>query len=517
MTTSLADAVTALRSSRPDLEVVRRGDARLVDATHDSRQVQPGWMYCAVRGATVDGHDLVDDAVAAGAAALLVEQEQDVDVPQARVPSVREAMGHVAAAIHDRPSEALRVVGVTGTNGKTTVTFLLEAAFGMAAQGTGVVGTIETRIHGVAQPGVRTTPEGTDLQRLLATMRARGVDAVAMEVSSHGLAQYRVDGTDFDVAVFTNLSQDHLDFHGTLEDYFRAKARLFTPALAQRAVICVDDDWGRRLARETSIPVLTFGRSGDADVEVAEVVADATGTRCRLRGAVDVEIRSRLLGEVNAMNAAAAYLAARESGIDPDAALTGVAACRGVPGRFEPIDGGQPFTVIVDYAHTPDALDSALTSVRKLAGAGARVHVVIGAGGDRDRGKRREMGRIAAAAGRAVLTSDNPRSEDPRRILEQVAAGARSVPGADVDVEPDRRRAIHAAIADAGPGDVVVIAGKGHETGQEIGGQVLPFDDRDVAREALAAAGWGRGGANRDGGRQAAGASASEGAPGSPA
>ncbi|MGH3441401.1 MAG: Mur ligase family protein, partial [Nitriliruptorales bacterium] len=303
MSITLAEAVADLASVFPSGDVERHGDTDVVDATHDSRQVRSGWLYCAVPGGTVDGHEFASEAVASGAAALLVERRLGLDVPQVVVPSVRRATGPVAAAIHGRPSERVLLVGVTGTNGKTTSTYLLEAVFGAAAMGTGVIGTVETRIHGTAQPGVRTTPEGTDLQRLLATMYDRGVDAVSMEVSSHGLAQHRIDGAVFDVAVFTNLSQDHLDFHGSMEAYYGAKARLFTPALSRGAVVCVDDDWGRRLAREAAVPVTTFGTAADAHVRVTDIESGLDGTRCRLAGGGhDVELFTVLVGAHNALN-----------------------------------------------------------------------------------------------------------------------------------------------------------------------------------------------------------------------
>ncbi|MFN2557752.1 MAG: UDP-N-acetylmuramoyl-L-alanyl-D-glutamate--2,6-diaminopimelate ligase [Nitriliruptorales bacterium] len=491
MSVSLAEVVASLSAGPRPLAVRRRGDAELVDATHDSRQVRSGWLFCATSGANRDGHDFAGSAVEAGAAALLVERWLDLDIPQARVPSVRQAMGPVAAAIHGHPSDRLQVVGVTGTNGKTTTTLLLEAAFGAAGLGTGVIGTIETRIHGAAHPGGRTTPEATDLQRLLATMESRGVDAVAMEVSSHGLHQHRVDGTNYRVAVFTNLSQDHLDYHGTLEVYYETKARLFRPEFAQQGVVCVDDEWGRRLAREATVQLTTFGTSPEAEVRVLDVVAGLHGTQCRVVGpGTNVLLHTPLLGAHNALNVAAAYLAAIGVGVPSNAAVAGIAACEGVRGRLEPVGSLQPFAVLVDYAHTPDALARAVAACRGLAQPGGRVHVVVGCGGERDRSKRTPMGRIAAEADRAVLTSDNPRSEDPHAILAEVSAGAMSVDGSEVLVEPDRRRAIAAAIAGASPGDVVLVAGKGHETTQELADRVVPFDDRAVAAEVLAELGW---------------------------
>jgi UDP-N-acetylmuramoyl-L-alanyl-D-glutamate--2,6-diaminopimelate ligase len=488
----------ALARALPDAQ--RRGDdVVLRDATHDSRQAGPGTLFCAVPGATADGHDHAPAAVAAGAAALLVERWLDrLDVPQLRVPSVRAAMGPAAALVHDHPSRDLTVVGVTGTNGKTTTTYLLEAAFGAAGRGTGAIGTVETRIHGEAQPGVRTTPEGTDLQRLLARMRVQGVEAVAMEVSSHGLALQRVDGTRFAVATFTNLSQDHLDFHGTLDAYFEAKARLFTPELSDRGVVCIDDAWGRELAGRAGVPVATFGRADDADHRIVSVEADLDGTTAVVvgRDGGRTRLRTQLVGAYNLVNAVGAWLAAVAAGVDADAAAAGIAACDGVPGRLERVDRGQPFAVLVDYAHTPDALAHVLQATRALAAGGGRLHLVVGCGGDRDRGKRPLMGAVAARADRAVLTSDNPRSEDPAAIIRSMVAGAdearRGGAAAEIVVEPDRRAAIAAALAAAGPGDVVVIAGKGHETGQTFADRTVPFDDREVAVACLRDAGYDR-------------------------
>jgi UDP-N-acetylmuramoyl-L-alanyl-D-glutamate--2,6-diaminopimelate ligase len=475
--------------------VERRGaDVEVVDATHDSRQVAPGWVFCAVPGTTQDGHDHAGRAVGQGAAALLVERWLDLDVPQLKVPSVRAAMGPLAAAIHDRPSRQLTVIGITGTNGKTTAAYLVEAAAAACGVGTGVIGTVETRIHGETQPGVRTTPEGTDLQRLLRRMHGRGVDTVAMEVSSHGLDMHRVDGTRFAVGVFSNLSQDHLDWHGTMEDYYAAKARLFTPALTERGVVCVDDAWGRRLLDDTEVPVVSVAteRPGaDADHVVVSRAVDLAGGRAVVRGpAGEREVRTRLVGDFNLTNAVLAEVAAIEAGLDPEASRRGIAACPGVPGRLEPVDSEHGPTVLVDYAHTSDAIEHLIRSVRDLLDDAQRLHIVIGCGGDRDRGKRPLMGAAAMAADVAVLTSDNPRSESPQAILDAMVAGARQAAGqgasAELHVEIDRRRAIEHAIGAAAPDDVVLVAGKGHETGQEVAGEILPFDDRVVAAEVLA-------------------------------
>jgi UDP-N-acetylmuramoyl-L-alanyl-D-glutamate--2,6-diaminopimelate ligase len=494
MSATLADVAAELRRSE------RHGDDVLVDdATHDSRQVGPGTLFCAIRGARADGHDHAAAAVAQGASALLVERWLDLPVPQLKVPSVRAAAGPAAAVVHGHPSRELRVVGITGTNGKTTTAYLVEAAFAAAGQGVGVIGTVETRIHGETQPGVRTTPEGTDLQRLLRRMHTRGVDAVAMEVSSHGLDLRRVDGTTFAVAAYTNLSQDHLDWHGSMEAYLAAKARLFTPGFAPQGVVFLDGPWARRLLELARIPVTTVGTDPDADIRLVDVELSIGGGRGTLAWNDEpVAVHTCLPGRFNLDNAALALVAAVTAGVPVAAAAAGIAASPGAPGRLERVERGQPFTVLVDYAHTPEAIAQVVTTLRALGGGG-RVLVVLGAGGDRDRGKRAAMGAAAATADVAILTSDNPRSEDPQRILAAVVAGAREATTAgapaELVIETDRREAIAAALDAAGPGDVVVIAGKGHETGQELADRVVPFDDRLVAATLLEAAGWQVGGA----------------------
>ncbi len=486
-----------------------RGQATLSDATHDSRTAGPGVLFCAIRGATTDGHEHAAAAVDRGASALLVDHWLDeLEVAQVRVPDTRAATGPAASVVHDDPSHELLVVGVTGTNGKTTTSYLLEHAFAAAGLGSGVIGTIEARIHGERVPGVRTTPEGTDLQRLLRRMHDRGVDAVAMEASSHGLSLHRVDGIRFAVAVFLNLTQDHLDFHADMEDYFRAKARLFTPALSRRGVVCVEDEWGRRLARESGVPVTTLARTGthgdvvpDWRIENLEVGPAGSIFDLVARDGDTHHVTTSLVGDVNAVNAAAAWLAAVTAGVGPDEATAGIAACPGVPGRMQVVpgsdDAGRP-TVLVDYAHTPDAVEQAIRITRGLTSG--RVVVVLGCGGDRDRGKRAPMGAATTRADVAVLTSDNPRSEDPAIILDAMEAGAREAlaAGASSEVlrEPDREAAIALAIGRAGEGDIVLVAGKGHETGQAFADRTVPFDDVEVAGRLLADAGGQAGRAN---------------------
>ncbi|HEX8803463.1 MAG TPA: UDP-N-acetylmuramoyl-L-alanyl-D-glutamate--2,6-diaminopimelate ligase, partial [Acidimicrobiales bacterium] len=452
------------------------GDPEIRSVVHDTRAVGPGALFCCVRGSRVDGHDLAADALAAGAAALLVERELDVPVPQLVVPDVRAALGPVAAAFWGHPSHDLAVVGVTGTSGKTTVTHLVRAVLEAAGLPCAVIGTLS---------GARTTPEGPELQAQLAAERDAGRRAVAMEVSSHGLDLHRVDATRFAVAVFTNLSHDHLDFHRTMEAYFDAKARLFTPGFTRRAVVCADDAWGRRLAARiaaagTGVEVHPYGLADAADLRTGP-----DGATFAWRGH---PVQLRLAGRFNVTNALAAATAAALLDVPDDVVARGLSVAEPVPGRFEAVAAGQPFTVLVDYAHKPDALDQALASARELVGPGGRLAVVFGCGGDKDTAKRPVMGEVAARrADRVVITSDNPRSEDPRAIISDVQNGV--PPGASVVAEPDRGRAIELAVREARPGDVVLIAGKGHETTQVIGREQIPFDDRAVAREVLAATG----------------------------
>ena len=477
----------------------------LADVTHDSRDAGPGVLFAARPGERVDGHDFVADAVAAGSPAVLVQRRVDHDVPQLVTRSVSDALGAVSAAIHDHPSQELLLLGVTGTSGKTTTTYLLEAILAAAGHRTGLVGTVETRIGDTVVPGVRTTPEATDLQRLFHTMLRAGVDAAAMEVSSHGLALGRVAGSRFAVVGFTNLSHDHLDFHDSLEEYFETKAMLFTRDYAGIGVVNVDPaaeagdaggaaahgaSWGRRLADAAPIDVVTISTAGSsADVVAEDLRLNATESRfvARLRSGV-YPARVRIPGQFNVANALLALAMAEAAGIDAEVAVEGLAQLQGVPGRMEAVDVGQACTVLVDYAHKPDALAKVLATARGLTDG--RLIVVVGCGGDRDAGKRPEMGKAAAAlADVAVLTSDNPRSEEPHAILADMAVGANTVPDADVRLEVDRRAAIGLALDAAEAGDVVVIAGKGHETYQELAQRTVPFDDRAVAREHLLAGG----------------------------
>jgi len=452
-----------------------RGDPASTDVsaiTHDSRAVVPGSLFCCVPGANVDGHEFAGQAVEAGAVALLDEHVVPVEVTQVVVAEARAAMAPVAAAFFGHPSRHLQVVGVTGTNGKTTTVHLLGAVFEAAGRPAGVIGTLT---------GERTTPEAPELQARLASFRDEGATAVAMEVSSHALALHRADAVWFSVAVFTNLSQDHLDFHETMEEYFAAKARLFDPARAALAVVNADDAHGRLLLESAPVPMVPYSLADARDLRVGPTMSTFTW-----RGA---DVRLGLGGRVNVANALAAATAAHELGIGSLDIARGLSSAGPVPGRYEAVDAGQPFAVLVDYAHTPDGLEQLLRSVRETTQG--RALVVFGAGGDRDRDKRPAMGEVATRlADEAVLTSDNPRSEDPNSIIDAVRAGA-STSGV-LHVEPDRRAAIAYALGRAVGGDVVVIAGKGHETTQQFADRVVDFDDRAVAREELARMGWTR-------------------------
>jgi UDP-N-acetylmuramoyl-L-alanyl-D-glutamate--2,6-diaminopimelate ligase len=460
--------------------VVGRAQVEVRDLAYDARAARPGSLFFCVPGLTADGHDFAAEAVANGAVALVVERPLDLPVPQLVVLDARAAMAVAADEFFDRPTEQLAVAGVTGTSGKTTTAFLLYAVLAAAGRRPGLLGTIETRVDGERRPAVRTTAEAIDLQRLFREMLDAGDRSCAMEATSHGSALRRLDRVRFRALVFTNLSQDHLDFHADMEDYFQAKRRLFVGDDPPPAAVNVADPYGRRLAEELRArgqPLVTFGFADDADIRPDALELSGRETTLAAGG---VRLRTRLRGRFNVENVLGAVAAARLLALPDDAVARGVASLAGVPGRFETIEAGQPFTVVVDYAHKPGALENVLRAARELTSG--RVLCVFGCGGERDRGKRPLMGRIASAlADVAIVTADNPRGEDPLAIIEEVVAGMEGEP----EVEPDRRRAIERACELAGPGDVVVIAGKGHERGQEVAGQVLPFDDREVAAESL--------------------------------
>jgi UDP-N-acetylmuramoyl-L-alanyl-D-glutamate--2,6-diaminopimelate ligase len=455
--------LTRLLEPLQPLQVVGEASVEVVDLAYDSRAVGEGTLFFCVPGARIDGHEYAQRAIEAGAAALVVERPLSVAVPQVVVADVREAMALAAAEFFGHPTKELEVAAVTGTNGKTTTTFLLHAILDAAGRRPGLLGTIEIRVGGEARPAYRTTPEAIDLQRTFREMLDRGDRSCALEATSHGSHYRRLLGTRFASLVFTNLTQDHLDLHGSMDEYFEAKRRLFLEEPRPPAAINVADPWGRRLAEDRP-DALTYGLTEDA-----ELGPDA------LEG-IDLKLKGRF----NVENALAAMAGARLLGIGDEDIAAGLERLEGVPGRFESVDEGQPFTVLVDYAHTPDSLENVLRSARGLTSE--RVICVFGCGGDRDRGKRPVMGRIAGElADLAIVTSDNPRSEDPRAIIDLIVAGART----ELEVEPDRREAIARAIEEARPGDVVLIAGKGHEQGQQFRDRTVPFDDREVAREAL--------------------------------
>ena len=478
--------------------------------THDSRRVSPGWLFAALTGQTTDGHAYIPAAVAAGAAAILGEKpapEGWTGVPYLHCPEARMLLGPIASLVYGRPTAALKVIGVTGTNGKTTLSYLLEAILKEAGLHPGVIGTISYRWAGAEHAAPHTTPEASDLQRLLAQMRSEGVTHVVMEVSSHGLHRGRLEGCLFDVGVFTNLTQDHLDYHGTLEDYFEAKKLLFTrllPASASKepwACINGDDQYGRRLRNEiTAVTTLTYGLGATNEVRAEDVSVTPAG----IWGSVKtpsgfIEIQSQLTGSFNLSNILAAVSAAWVLGIDEEAIARGIAGLSTVPGRLEKITWERG-TVFVDYAHTPDALRNVIEALHALRGAG-RIITLMGCGGDRDKSKRPLMGFEAARGSDfVVVTSDNPRSEDPLEIIGQVeegvcSAGFRRRPAEDCDdsfdraqytIIPDRRKAISAALRMMRPGDILLVAGKGHETYQEIRGVRHAFDDRAATREEIA-------------------------------
>jgi UDP-N-acetylmuramoyl-L-alanyl-D-glutamate--2,6-diaminopimelate ligase len=479
-------------------------DPGITGVTLDSRAVEPGDLYAALPGFRTHGAEFAAQAAAAGAAALLTDPSGEqrcaaTGLPVLVVDDPRGVLGALSDAVYDHPSRDLVVVGITGTNGKTTTSFLVDSGFRADGRTTGLIGTVGTRIGDDAVATVRTTPEAPDVHALLAVMRERGVTHVTMEVSSHALVLGRVDGVRFAAAGFTNLSPDHLDFHRDMDDYFAAKASLFVPARTSRAVVCVDGEYGQRMAEAASsqgVAVTSCSVSGTAAWMVEGLVAVPGGSVMRALGpdGVDVPLEVRLPGDFNVANGILALALLAEAGVDPLVGADGIAACPGVPGRMERIadpEIARGLFAYVDYAHTPDAVERALAAAREVAtsraGRRSRIVAVLGAGGDRDPHKRADMGRAAAAGADVVIvTDDNPRSEDPAAIRAEVLRGAADVPGTRHLEVGDRARAIHLAVALADARDVVLILGKGHEQGQEAAGTVSPFDDRLVLAEALA-------------------------------
>jgi UDP-N-acetylmuramoyl-L-alanyl-D-glutamate--2,6-diaminopimelate ligase len=488
-----------LRAAGVDADLRGDGSVEIRDLAYDSRRVASGTLFFCFPGERTDGHDFALAAVEAGAAGLVVERPLGLDVPQAQVEDARAAMAPIAATFYGDPTSELTVIGVTGTNGKTTTAFLVRHLLEAAGRRCGLLGTVQQVVGREVEEVERTTPEAIDLQRTFERMLEAGDDACAMEVSSHALVLHRADAIHFAVKVFTNLSQDHLDFHADMEDYFAAKRLLFAgeggaPLIELEggiSVLNVDDPYGRRLADELSCgeggECITYSAAGTAaDLSAREVSFDASGSRffC-VTSEGELEVETPLPGEFNVANALAALSVAHALGLDLQTASGALANVAQVPGRFESIDEGQPFAVVVDYAHTPDSLESVLRAARRITPG--RLISVFGAGGDRDREKRPLMGRAGAELSHlAVVTSDNPRSEEPGAIIDQIVGGIPGDARAELAVEQDRRAAIALALGRANEGDTVVIAGKGHEQGQEFeGGRKVPFDDRDVAREEL--------------------------------
>ncbi len=483
--TSPAVALSELAAELPD--GVLRGDALVRSISYDSRKVLDGSLFFALPGTRTDGHDHAAAAVAAGAAAVVVERPLGLPVAQLVVPSVRAAIGPMSAAFYGRPSEKLAVVAVTGTNGKTTTCALVRHCLTSAGVVAGQIGSVGTHFLGRTITSSLTTPQAPDVQWTLCQMVRSGVSAVAMEASSHGLDQQRMDGVRVDVGVFTNLTREHLDYHGTMERYLDAKAKLFEPSRCRAALVCVDDDWGRRLVRRLKIPFTTFGQSPAADVRFSVEERGLAGIAVELRSPEGaLRLTSTLVGRVNGANVVAAYLATRSLGVPSEAAREGLATAPAPPGRFELVDAGQPFLVVVDYAHTPDALAALIATARRIATG--RVTVVLGARGGRDRGKRPETGRVAASADRVFLTTDSPGEEPIADIIRALYKGTLEAETAsEVVVEPDRRAAIDRALEESEAGDVVLIVGRGHEQFQHIGSETVALDDREAARESLLA------------------------------
>jgi UDP-N-acetylmuramoyl-L-alanyl-D-glutamate--2,6-diaminopimelate ligase len=463
------------------------GGVQISALAYDNRRVERGTLFFCVPGFTRDGHDFAADAVANGAVALVVERHLPglEEVPQIRVESVRAAMAPAAANFYRDPTKTLQTVGITGTNGKTTTAFLIRELLEADGRQSGLLGTIKSIIGGHEHEVQRTTPEAIDLQRTFKEMLGAGDRAAAMEVSSHALELRRADAIHFAAAIFTNLTQDHLDFHPTMEAYFAAKRMLFLPNAPGASIVNVDDPYGARLAAELDRPI-TFALRNQADYRATHVITGLAGSEFTVEAPDGpVELKSPLRGEFNVYNVLGALAAARALGIPSDTCRQAIATAGQVPGRFQTVAAGQPFAVLVDYAHTPDSLENVLNAARQLTQT--RLITVFGCGGDRDRGKRPVMGGIAKQLSDvAIVTSDNPRSEPPDAILNEILEGMKGPGPAQVEAEVDRRRAIAMAIDAAEPGDVVLIAGKGHEQGQEFeAGRKVPFDDVTVAREIL--------------------------------
>ena len=460
-----------------------QGDVEVTSMALDDRLAEAGTLFCCVPGFERDGHDFAASAVERGATALLTERPLQLGLAEVVVEDVRAAIAPAAARLNGHPTSSLEMVGITGTNGKTTTAFLTRALLEAGGKQTGLLGTVEQIVGGKREATVRTTPEAIELQRCFAQMREAGDKACVIEVSSHAIALHRSDAIDWDVTVFTNLSREHLDFHSDLEEYYAVKARLLIESTAP-SVVNIDDEHGRRLAAELTDVVTVGIVSADADLQASSIVSDPSGSSFSAGG---IELRVPLPGEFNVLNALCAFATARILGVDDATIAQALAVAEVAPGRFQPVDAGQQFAAIVDYAHTPDSLENALRTARSLTAG--RLIVVFGAGGDRDSGKRPLMGRVASElADLVIVTSDNPRSEDPQAIIEEIVAGVCGDGSVELEVVEDRGEAIVRAVALASDGDVLVVAGKGHEQGQQIAdGVVLEFDDASVLRSAIEA------------------------------
>jgi UDP-N-acetylmuramoyl-L-alanyl-D-glutamate--2,6-diaminopimelate ligase len=463
-------------------------DIEITGVAYDSRKVEPGNLFFCITGLKVDGHAYAKAALDRGAIAIVVERYlPEVDLPQIVVDNSRKSMAHIASAYYGHPTRKIKLIGITGTNGKTTTAFMVEKIMRFAGYKTGLLGTIECRIGDEVLPVDRTTPESADLQYLFARMAESGVKAAVMEVSSHAIDLMRVEACEFDVVVYTNLSQDHLDYHGTMEEYFSVKKRIFddTADCGVSHIINIDDEFGRRLEVHGGVNQIRYSVKEKVELNAAEIELRSDGSKFVLETREKaVPVTLKLPGVYNVSNALAAAGAASALGVDLETVRNGLEELDRVPGRFERVDCGQDYDIIVDYAHTPDSLEKILKAAKELTSG--RLIAVFGCGGDRDRGKRSLMGRVAVElSDYVVVTSDNPRSEDPHRIIDDILEGIKGVNGASFKVVADRRKAIERAILEAEKGDFIVIAGKGHETGQEIAGRKTPFDDVLMVKEFL--------------------------------
>ena len=484
--------LTQLAKGLPDSYVVGQ-DVAIIGVTHDSRKAKAGFAYAAMTGSHSNGYDFIESAVSLGANAIicsepsLISPELKEKVSLLVVPSVRQTLGLIACEVYGHPSLKVSLVGVTGTNGKTTTSFLLDAALSHGSLATGVIGTIEVRSANKRIGSTFTTPEGPDLQYLLNEMANGGADVVTMEVSSHGLDQYRVDGTFFKIGIFTNLSPEHLDYHGTMEQYFYAKSKLFDRERCGKAIVNVDDPWGRRLSNIVSIPVTTFGHADDADYRISNIEVDMSQTTFTLSNEEkNYKISTKIIGGINAYNAAAAFIAALNLGVTPEDAIRGIEECESVDGRFQIVKAGQPSMVVVDYAHTPDSIANLIGTVRSLIPHHGKVYAIGGARGGRDRLKRPSLGSSLSLADVAILTTDNPGDEDPEAIAMQLFLGTLDSHSCDVRVIIDRAEAITFAVQNATQDDAVVIVGRGHETNIRIGTAIVHLDDREEVAKAAA-------------------------------